>query len=365
MKKTGFSRFDFFMDEAGHTGDDLVKSDQHFFTLASIGLQESDQKIIEKKIPKLKTKYGIEFELKGNKLIGKKFEPIIKEIFEELSVSSYLPIFTVLEKRFMIVARIIENYFDPAYNDHTDETWTHPLPFKAELANYFYDSLSDNTINITAAAMQRGKIEDVLKAYEDISKETSDKQIKRLLRGAEPHLNKLSEGLLQAFSNNLDNTPGPVLNSPNYTIYFEHLNKIEDYLRKLNTSGKIVFDSSRQMNESFNALFERLKNLRGGKQMNFGRSTLYFGFDKIESFSFSDSGETVFLQLADLLATSVNSFFRKMETKDSLWKLTDNEEFWMGYIYILMDHNYGNWIVSKKIKYKYGRFIKEYLKTRI
>ena len=355
-------QYHFYIDEAGHTGDDLIKSDQLFFTMGALGIPIKDAPVIEAMVETLKEKHRIDFELKGKKLIGSKFEPIIPEIFNELFSTNFLPVFTVLEKRFMIAGKIIENLFDPAYNDNTDNSWTFPIPQKAQAANYFYNTLSQSTIEVTSIAMQKGKLTDIKHAYDLICRETRNRKYNKILKGAEVHLSELSDILIAMAQDNPNQAKGPVLNSPNYTIYYEHLNKIEHLLRQRKVKGNLIFDSSREFNEPFGKLFQQLKTIKKKTKMEFPDQTLYFGFTNLMSFDHKDSKETIFIQLADILATAVNSFFRKLERHDSLWSINKNDEFWIGYIYILLDHNFGNWIISDQLKKKYGRFIKEFMK---
>ena len=354
--------YNFFIDEAGHTGEDLIKSDQLFFTMGAVGIPVKDLSSVESTIKELMAKHRIDFELKGKKLIGTKFEPIIPDIFNELFSIDFLPVFTVLEKRFMIAGKIVENFFDPAYNINTDNSWTFPIPKKVLVANYFYDVLSQNTIEVLATAMVKGKLPELQHAYELLLAETKNREYKRLLKGAENQLFELSQALARTASGTLDDIASSVMNSPNYTIYYEHLNKIEHLLRLRNKKGDLIFDSSREFNKPFAKLFEQLRSVKQNK-LEFPGNTLYFGFQNLIGFDYKDSEDSLFIQLADILATSVNSFFRKLHRSENLWKLNKSEEFWMGYIYILLEYNFGNWIISSQLKKKYGRFINQFLKN--
>ncbi len=355
--------YNFFVDEAGHTGEDLIKSDQLFFTMGAIGIPVKDLPFVESITKRLMTKHKIDFELKGKKLIGTKFEPIIPEIFNELFNIDFLPVFTVLEKRFMIAGKIVENFFDPAYNINTDSSWTLPIPRKVIVANYFYDVLSKNTIEMLATAMVKGTLDELKNSYELLLSETKNKEYKRLLKGVENQLFELSQALSKNASGTLHDIASSVMNSPNYTIYYEHLNKIEHLLRLRNKKGDIVFDSSREFNKPFATLFEQLRTAKQNK-LEFPGNTLYFGFQNLVGFDHKDSKDIVFIQLADILATSVNSFFRKLHRRENFWKLNKSEEFWMGYIYILLEYDFGNWIISSKLKQKYGKLVNQFLNDK-
>lgn len=355
------TRFTFYMDESGNTGDDLVGSDQSFFTLGGLGINNRRQNGISRGIEKIKKDYNLNFELKAKKLLGTKYEPAIPEMVECAMREDTIPFFTILEKRFMVAARIIENYFDPAYNQNTDNSWTFPLPIKNSLANHFYETLSSRTINATSLAMQKGTPDKVKEAYNLILDETKDEWIRKILSGAKNGLDELGDQIAQSRVDNPDSVPGGVLYSPNYTVYFEHLNKLEHLLRQRGASADIVFDSSRQYNQHFRTLFQRLKNLSESK-LHFPQTTLYFGFKNLEKFNHKDSASCGPLQLADLIVSSISGFFKKLQINDGPWRFTSSEEFWLAFIFILMENNFGNWVMSDRLKIKYGTLIRTYLK---
>lgn len=354
-----------YIDEAGNTGDDLTSSEQPFFTIGAIGIPQDAFSSVESSVLSLRKEYKLQptQELKAKNLVGTKNEPILLDIFNLLLEKICLPFFTVVEKRYMIVGRAIEDLFDPVYNDNTDNSWTYPSELKTELANFLYDNLNDNTLSTCAIAFQEGQYADVEAAYTLILQDVRGKHFKidieSILKGASAHLAELSKDKLEAekgFKKDFSSKSG-VLNSPNLTTYFGLLSRVEDFYRKLDTEEvSVIFDSSRQFNAAFANLFLSVSQSAQNKKIILPNSQfLIFGFTKLKTFSDAESKNNLFLQLSDLIASSLNQFFLKCFASQGSTQFTKFEIFLIGFIYMLLDNRFGDWIVSAKLKHQFGR----------
>lgn len=358
-----------YIDEAGNTGDDLKNQDQPFFTIGAIGIPESAASSIESSISALRKQYKLQStqELKSKSLLGTKNEPILSDIFNLLFEKMCLPFFTIVEKKFMIVGRTIEDLFDPEYNDNTDNSWTYPSELKTEIANFLYNHLSENTLLHCATAFQQGQLIDIQQAYNEILVDVRGKHfrfdVEKVLVGAQLHLENLSKDKIDAeavFKKNFGSSSG-VFNSPNLTTYFGLLSRIEDFYRQTDVDEvSVIFDSSRQFNAAFANLFISFGNSPQNKIILPNGQSIVFGFAKLKTFRDEDSKNNVFLQLSDLLTSSINQFFIKLVTANSTTQFTEVEVFLIGIIYMLLDERLGDWVVSTKLKHKFGRiFVSE------
>jgi hypothetical protein len=353
------SQYNLYLDEAGNTGGDLVCSDQPFFTMAAVGIPVEKEAHFALFISELKKKYKFTHELKGKSLIGTKNEPLIEELMREIFNQQCPLFFTVLEKKYMVAGKIVENYFDPWYNSKTDNSWTAPSEKKKNLANYFYNNLSDSTMDLTAVAMQKGEHEKVANAFHQILHETNDAGIKSLLEGARPHLEELSESLRDLFgsSSASEMGSGKVMISPNYTMFFGLMHRIEDYSRNANIKLNMIFDSSRGFNESFSKLFAKYKTDREGS-LNVFQTPIYLSLKHVESFDVHDSSKCESLQVADIISSSLNSLFHKIKINSNLWTVTQNERRWFLFIYALIyELPFGDLVVSDTMRIKFVRFL--------
>jgi hypothetical protein len=356
-----------YIDEAGNTGDDLTAQDQPLFTIAVLGVPNEKLTSLETEIISLRQKYRLQStqEIKAITLLGTKNEPLLIDIYNLILENNCLPFFTVIEKRYMSVGRMIEDLFDPAYNDKTDNSWTYPSELKTELANYFYDNLSDDTILKCANAFQKGKYNTISDTYNSIVNEIKGKQfrinVEETINGAYQHLDELSEirsSSEQSFRSDYG-APSGVLYSPNFTSYFDLLSRLEDFYRRLDVSEvSVVFDSSRQFNSTFKAFFELISQSKQNEIILPNGKPIIFGFSKLKTFTEGDSKSSVHLQLSDILASSVNQFFIKLTHSTAATHFTKSEVYLIGIIYTLLDNRFGDWIVSSKLKHKFGRVFK-------
>lgn len=356
-----------YIDEAGNTGDDLITPDQPFFTIAALGIPNDSLILLESKIFSLRNKYRLQptHEIKAKTLIGTKNEPLLSDIYNLIFESNCLPFFTVIEKRYMVVGRMIEDLFDPVYNDRTNNFWTYPSPLKTDLTNFFYDSLSDETISKCANVFQKGQYTEINDTFNSIIKDIKRKKFKfdveKIANGALPHLEELGKVRLsaeQSFKSDY-NAPSGVLFSPNFTSYYELLSRLEEYYRRTTIIGAtVIFDSSRQFDATFKAFFELISKSKPNEIILPNGKSIIFGFSKLQDFAQKDSKSIVHLQLSDILASSVNQFFIKMTHSTSATHFTKSEVYLIGIIYILLDNRFGDWIASTKLKHKFGRVFK-------
>lgn len=113
----------FYIDESGNTGDLVVSeknnnfSNQKYFTLACVSLQDSHIKYLEEYIEKLKLKYKIQApELKFSKingLLGKKID-FVYELFKQIHKESTF-IIELVDKKYLICANIVICLVNPPY----------------------------------------------------------------------------------------------------------------------------------------------------------------------------------------------------------------------------------------------------------
>ena len=117
----------FYIDESGNTGDLVVSeknsnfSNQEYFTLACVSLQDSRIKHLEEFVENLKLKYKIQAkELKFSKiksLFGKNID-FVFELLNEIQKKSYKKSYFIIEivdKKYIICANIVNCLITPPY----------------------------------------------------------------------------------------------------------------------------------------------------------------------------------------------------------------------------------------------------------
>lgn len=126
----------FFIDESGNTGTDWLNADQPFFIYGGWLVPNENIENLNRYLTGFidKEQCG---ELKSNKILKRNnglkiFEEIFNSLLNEFSA---LPIFSIVDKEFMVAAKIVETFFDYDYNPNVNEYLTHPVELKKALAN--------------------------------------------------------------------------------------------------------------------------------------------------------------------------------------------------------------------------------------
>jgi hypothetical protein len=215
---------------------------------------------------------------------------------------------------------------------------------------------------LSGKAFQRGELANLQAAYAAILSEVAGKtfefDVVDILNGAAPHVVDLSNTKLGAekeFKKIFGSQSG-VMNSPNLTTYFELMSRLEGFYRQTDcTSVTLVFDSSRQFNSGFANLYQRISTLQPRILAFPGKTPLIFGFTHIKSFRDEVSNGNILLQLADLLASSLNSLFLKIGQHDSATSFSNFETFMIALTYQLLDNKIGDWILSDRMKHLFGQ----------
>lgn len=305
-----------FMDESGNTGSNLLDPEQQIFTFVGIGIDNDEMVPILIELEKIKIKYGIP---PNHRIHAKNLRPhrralLTREIFDLLMKHHFIFFLSLVEKKFTIATYVDNDFYDPVYNDLCDNSWTYPHD-KNERANFFYDHLSEEAMIACGKAFSTGQ--NMRETYELVRNSIEGKNYKldlfSILEGAKPHLEDLGNAIISINDGNESlNLAKGVAQSPNFFSFCGLLNKIENYYSKTGSSAELVFDSSRQFNISFLEFFKKLRDAEK-TIFQFGeRLPQILGYQSIHYFMYEKSQNSVFLQLADLIATSVKDVIQKI-----------------------------------------------------
>lgn len=355
-----------YIDESGNTGDNLIDENQKFFTLAGVGVTQKQINILQEELLEIFKDRKSENELKTRDIIGGKWEPKLIDTFNLLMEHKFLPFILFIEKKYMIAGKIVENFFDPVYNNKTNNQWTHPLIIKDKVANYFYDNLSDDTINKAATAFRecdKSKVNEVYQLIKHNIEEGCNIEEVKLLTGVENHLDSLCEDMKGAeLSFKQDIGKGGVLNSPNYTSFLVLLEKIDGYFSCVNKSVSIIFDSASQYNEAYIKLFNTLAKTPR-EIIETEKGNIIFGIENVKEFSVATFEDDSGVQLADILATSVQHIMQKIILDDGTQSFTEFENFMTVLIYRFFDLNCMSCVMSHSSFMKYHKRVDSLAKS--
>lgn len=356
-----------YVDESGNTGKNLVDLKQPFFSIGAVLIKDGKLKDFESilnTIPEnLKDPKG---EIKGNNIVCYAPELALKFISEIIPKYSEMVFFSVLEKSFMIAGQIVENFFDYAYNDKTDVYWTYKSKMKINLANFFYNNLTQETlkkVHYSFVSAQESKIrESYLQIIKEIDGIYYEFDIISLLKGADKHIKSLSEDLASVNQkNNISKgVPKNTIATPNVTSYFELICRVEKFLENEKTKSKIIFDNSEQFNEINKELITRMKNAPRKKVYLSEKEYIKGGFKYLTDFEVKESTNTIGLQIVDIFTSIVNHIFTKTIVKSES-ELTQTDIYLTSIIgWLTIDLGCGYWTTSKSVAEKIGNIMKKF-----
>jgi len=134
----------YYIDESGNTGDLIISannqdfSNQEYFSLTCVGIEDNKINEFEKKIIDLRTKYKIQSkELKSTSIYNKKIN-FIDEVMDYLVSIDADVLIELVDKKYIITINIVNCLiYPPYYTKHNAEI----QQFIILISSYLYDYL--------------------------------------------------------------------------------------------------------------------------------------------------------------------------------------------------------------------------------
>jgi hypothetical protein len=297
-----------FCDESGNTGTNWIDPEQPFYVIAGFHVQYSALDQIYQ-IEKFAKQMNVTGELKGSKLSRNKENlKHFAALIETLGKENILPYFYYVEKKCAVAAKVIEAFLDNQLNTRVDYTLDYQRTVKKQYAQhiydlpdavlkkffngYFYDSV-DETMEVLSEMIQLLKVSDAPLAYR--------------MAGCQP---QVESWLVDEFRFN-NSKEGKVLKSLSYPFFNTLMIENEKNYRHLGQPAKIVHDDLKTK-DSLLEIFHRA---------NIGRSTpiylddgyeLPIGLKYIQDVTFVNSNENRWIQISDMLASTVNRILKSI-----------------------------------------------------
>ncbi|QUB69695.1 DUF3800 domain-containing protein [Prevotella melaninogenica] len=307
-----------YIDESGNTGSDLLNSSQKIFCLSSVSIPSSQMEnlkiYIQEKFESVKEKE--EKEIKATKWIkSSKKKRVLQEIVRKMKSVGCDFSAVIIEKRYMLASLIVDNFLDGAYNDNEDYTWCNNKEEKIRAAQYFYDTLNDENCDFILPAFTSPTIENIQEAIHIVIEKTQEARYRTMLEGC--HIQELFEKELAVGKSEA------VLRSPNYTAFAALGGMVARNARNKNYQTNIIFDDCLLCNDAYKYIFDIFVQMKSNPVLE-DLTGMFSWREYIRNFSIADSKESLFLQTADVIATStlkslMNVFLRQ--------QLNDYEKF--------------------------------------
>lgn len=353
-------KFSIHIDESGNTGTNWLDNDQRYFVYGGWIIEDKQKEKVNSLYNEWKSKRQKASEFKSNRIFKsakgrKEIEEVIYTLIKDRLAS---PCFIVMEKRFMMAAKVIETFFDAEYNPVLSMQLTQPREIKIKLANVVCNSQTD-FLKKFSVLVKGDKVD--LVSMKELNKDlVSIFRNENLLDVAEAMSQTTDTGLLKMAEefqsvttmkgkNFLSLTVPGIINLYHIMNLFSEFNNVEH--------SSVYHDKLRGYDNIFDDITTKL--FHDGRQLElFGKDGRYMSnnFNKLKFFSWEESKNDNYIQLADFLNGFVQYTFKKSQNftevisplEKKIWKelITFHDE-WI----IKSDSRFNVW--DLKVSYKY------------
>lgn len=303
-----------FFDESGNTGTNWLDKNQPYYVYGGWLVKEEKKEDAEKAIKKIFSSSNAR-ELKSSYILEKK-RPEFKQLMDVfLFKINAIPVFGVADKRYMVAAKIIETFFDYAYNPNINEYLTHPSDLKKALA----DIVSTNQIIlqrfvelIKSGTIQLCEMRDINTMLAEFFKEQTHLEVfETLINLSDDNLREMINEF-ESISKGGSEKKWLTLTE---SVLFDRLCNVEKFATICNLQVKPYVDEL----FGYQAVFDRLNTLE---------TTVLKHFDLIEQCT---SQNELLIQAADLLCGFINKSLIEIENSS---KNTQVNEIWNNLVVI-------------------------------
>ncbi|MDG5854385.1 DUF3800 domain-containing protein [Clostridium beijerinckii] len=311
--------YSFYIDESGNTGTDWINGEQPYFVYGGWLVCDAQADKLKQYLNNfLSTTQAKELKSK-NLFKQKKGMLIFNNIFKEMCYKyRAFPIFCFADKKFMIAAKIVETFFDGAYNPKMNWYLTTPVELKKALAACISEDdgilmeFSKVIKNCTASIDDMKQINNKLvKIFEkqnhimvaDALRDLKEENFVKMIDEFE----SITEGKTR--KNTL------TLTMPTLVIL---LNSAESICRIYDDQATVVHDKLRGYKDVFFKI-EKIF-LKKDNPVSFGTEEkhIFSNFPHIDSLTTVDSKSDILVQAADLLCGFVSKVFSSFLMEEKL-----------------------------------------------
>lgn len=315
----------FYCDESGNTGTNWVDAEQPFFIYGGWLIpNESKDKVISG-VGEIFAKYPGN-EIKANRFfkMGKSSE-YFKRLFNFMLNIPAFPIFIIIDKFYTVALKIIETFFDPAYNQSLYDEITWDVSLKKQLAEIIREK---PLIYSFAKLIHSGMLS------------PSEMQ---LIRVELSHAFSLMPSIVKSISCITDDGIRKMLDEFNYpntsrTLTIPSLNHLMQVLQKfcegLDSETTIIHDNIRGYNDWLDTLRDLFLSPGDVHILGNNDFQFYSKLPNITELKLTDSKDDILIQIADLLCGFLLKSFLKA---DKEIPFDDKEKEIMQHLFVLHD----------------------------
>lgn len=313
-----------FIDESGNTGSDIMIKNQPVFVLAGVMLDSRQEQFVLQRMQEIfeQIKEKEELEIKAAKWCrSPKKAYALETILNEILVQNGTIAVVIFEKRFMAGAMVIDNFFDYVYNDIVDRKWVNCREAKIQGADYFYERMNDELATKVWDLFREPKSPEKFECIiDELLLVTDNKEYRALLQGAKSHIPELVADLFPSASimSPLEGLSPKTMRAPNFSAFNRLVDMFIPVCHLSGQKAEIIVDEQRQFENAYKKLFDIFSNIKYpyiplGPNID---DCIFSWKDAISKVSIGNSINDKGVQLADIVASSINSLMLKAHFGD-------------------------------------------------
>lgn len=311
-----------FCDESGNTGSNFLDPDQPVYVLAGWGVKFDDLLLASAEVDSCHNRCGIRGELHTKKLLKtQKGCKASADLIGNLFALPCLPIFTIVEKRYAVAAKIVDTYLDYIYNPEAPKIVGFNALACSELANLFCDIPEDLLRRFAVAyrMLDISKLEAVALELGAIKDTEIPKEILLAIPRVVP---KLPE-IVSAEAAFRTSQPNNVFGSLNFPIFVNMLCLVESLAERINTIATLHHDGIKEFEQGFRVIFDAYQSSKTTGEIRLTNGAIIpYSLQHISELVMTDSHSSSLIQAAHVLAGLLSeisiSALRHTETSQPL-----------------------------------------------
>lgn len=315
----------YYCDESGNTGTNWIDKEQSFFVYGGWLIPDKSKDAVLSGLSEIFAKYpGSEIKAKRFFKMGKANE-YFKRLFGLMLHTPAFPIFTITDKSYIVAPKIIETFFDPAYNKSLRYEISWDISLKKQLSEVIRES---TVIFDFAKLIRSGTL--TLEEIRNIKFHLSQSFL--LTPNISNNIIHISDNELQEMLHEFD--------SPNTSrsLTVPALNHLMQVLQKFSENydleTTIVHDNLRGYDDWLDEMRDIYLS-QGEMQILQGQDFQWYSkLPNITELSLKDSKDILLLQIADLLCGFLLRCFQKVDKNITL---TAIEKEIMQHLFVLHD----------------------------
>lgn len=307
------------MDESGNTGTDWLNEDQPYFVYGGWFLYNDKTDKAHQYLKNILNNMQAS-ELKSKNIFNNnKGYIIFKDIFEfMIDKIQAVPIFGIVDKKYMVAAKIVETFFDCAYNPSLNGYLTGPVELKSALANCIKNDnylLRDFSTLIKNGTITLDNMENIKNRMICLFKNQNLQIVADTLVGL---TTDDLQNMIDVFVYLTNNGSTKKWITLTQSTFIDIIKNIELLCGLNNIKVDIIHDNLRGYDE---VLMEVKRNFFKDKIpeiMEIDNRIWLSHFPHIKSFSMEDSKNEILIQASDLLCGFISKIFKTIKDNGKL-----------------------------------------------